>query len=66
METLRRKFEQRYPLTPAAGPLRYLKAPLFWYSLVLAKHARRKLGLSRRADLVRLVLSAGVLPDSRR
>ena len=34
--------------------------------LVLAKHTRRKLGLSRRADLARLVPSAGVLPDSRR
>ena len=31
--TLRRKLEQRYPLTPAAaGPLRYLKAPSFWHS----------------------------------
>ena len=62
METLRRKFEQRYPLTPAAGPLRYLKVPII---PVFAKHTRRKLDVSRRADLVRLVLSAGVLPDSR-
>ena len=30
------------------------------------KQIHRKLGVSRRADLVRLVLSAGVLPDSRR
>ena len=50
----------------AAVPLRYLKALSFWYSLVLAKHTRHKLGVSRRADLVSLVLSAGVLPDSRR
>ena len=30
------------------------------------KQIHRKLGVSRRADLVRLVLSTGVLPDSRR
>ena len=48
---------------PAAGPLRYLKAPII---PVFAKHTRRKPGLSRRVDLVSLVLSASVLPDSRR
>ena len=64
--TLRRKFERRYPLTPAAAHLQRDPAlPEGPIILVLNKHTRRKLGISRRVDLVRLVPSAGALPDSR-
>ena len=66
METLRRKLEQRYPLTLRQHTCSGTPALPEGIILVLAKHTRRKLGVSRRADLVRLVLSAGVLPDSRR
>ena len=64
--TLRRKLEQRYPLTPAAAHLQRDPAlPEGPIILVLAKHTHRKLGIFRRVDLVRLVPSAGALPDSR-
>ena len=64
--TLGRKFERRYPLTPAAAHLQRDPAlPEGPIILVLDKHTRRKLGISRRVDLVRLVPSAGALPDSR-